>query len=86
VADADRLTRATYLLLAAAGVALVGGVLGFLRKGIIAGVLLLVVAAAPLVFFPKAVMGTAPLILAGLLAFFARGAAQYQPRPVPVRT
>ena len=74
-----KVTWASYLLLGGAVLGLVDGVLGFKGRGKIAAGILIVAAAAPVVFAPKAIIFTCLLALAGVFAFFARPKAETAP-------
>ena len=74
----------TFLMLwPAAGLALVGSILAFRRRGFSAAALLLAAVVGPTFFFPKTIIFTGILILAGVLALLIRPA---RPKLAPVYT
>lgn len=72
LSSAEGMTRASYLLLAALPLGLLGAYLGGSGRGVPAALLLLLAAPGPVVFSLNALAPAACLLLAGLLAFFAR--------------
>jgi hypothetical protein len=68
----DKRAKAWPYLFIGAALGIVGGVLAFLRKGVIAGPVLLAGAILPAVFHPVSLVFASPLVLAGILAFFVR--------------
>ncbi|MBY0231552.1 MAG: hypothetical protein K2W96_19880, partial [Gemmataceae bacterium] len=65
-------TLVSYLLYSGAGLALLGGVLGFFRFGIVAGVLFLASAATPVSVYPRAGMFAGFQAAGMVLSFFVR--------------
>jgi hypothetical protein len=70
--ETDPMFQAYPLLFVAAGLGLVGGVLGGCRWGWFAGLLMLAGVAAPAVFAPASLGCTPFLLVGGVLAFFVR--------------
>src|SRR5207249_4347403 len=83
-AEFNRLVYASYILMGAAVAGVLGAVLVYMRKGMIAGLLMLAMGIAPGVLAPKAFVFSSVLILAGALAFLVR-AKKELPAPAPVR-
>ncbi|HEY1016446.1 MAG TPA: hypothetical protein VGE07_27295 [Herpetosiphonaceae bacterium] len=79
LAEVGKQRNAGYALFAGAAAGLIGGILAFMRQGKIAAALMIVVALAPLLFLPAAMLGTAGLILAALLSFFVKPAGAALP-------
>ena len=72
IAEVDRLILASYFLMAAVPLALVGAFLGDRGQGLVAGVVLLGAAIVPGVLAPKSLVFTFPLLIAGGLCFMIR--------------
>ena len=80
--ELDKTITAAYLLIGSLVLGIVGGVLAFKGKGVIAAVLMLIGAILPAVFAPKALVFTCILLIGGLVSFFAKPqqtAPSYQP-------
>jgi hypothetical protein len=74
-----------FLLLAAVG-SIAGGVLAFMRKGVIAGAVMIVVAIIPGVLYPLTFILTTLTIIGGGLAFLVKPPAPAPlPEPAPLR-
>jgi hypothetical protein len=76
LAEVDRLVLASYFLMAAAPLALVGAFLASRGQGLIAGVVLLGAGLVPTVLAPKSLLFSFPLLIAGGLSFMIRPAGR----------
>jgi hypothetical protein len=75
----DGISMTSYCLLAALPLGLAGGVVGFMRRGLVAGILLLLTVPAPVFFSLQApdvlirvLVAVGPFVIAGGLAFFVK--------------
>jgi hypothetical protein len=70
--ELERLTTASYFLLAAGPLALAGGILAVTGRGNLAALFLLAAAAGPIVFTLKSLLTTSLLLIGGLLSFLVK--------------
>ncbi|TMQ30599.1 MAG: hypothetical protein E6K70_23940, partial [Planctomycetota bacterium] len=68
----DNREKAYPLLFVAASLGVFGGILGFMRRGVIGGLLMLLALAGPTFYFPKSLVFTALRLAGGLLCFLIR--------------
>jgi hypothetical protein len=66
------LTTASYFLLAAGPLALVGGILAVTGRGNLAALFLLAAAVGPIIFTLKSLLTTSLLLIGGLLSFLVK--------------
>ncbi len=72
--DLDKVVMGAYILLVAAAVSLVGGIMTLKGKGKIFGPLMILLALSPVAFKPEALIFTSLTLIGGILAFLAKPA------------